>query len=241
MSAIKLSAKKLKDTSNLKKIAAAWYEYTIERGNIMNLMHAPETGNWSDFGVWFANSLAGCVQNPNRFYFSKCVLNDSNVYISPGDKYASKVVKEFVLRGTSNTEGCGVAESTPWTYLSIPDFKMAGHGFWSYCTIANLDGSVPLATTPLVFTRGLKTDGTWDEKYGLYGSKGGYIAFCDGHVTWFDGNKPAKFLKWDGSGYTSNIREALPNVAKIGNCSVWGNPNGIYNNLVMWGSGTGGN
>jgi prepilin-type processing-associated H-X9-DG protein len=42
---------------------------------------------------------------------------------------------------------------------------------------------VPLATTPLAFTRGLKIDGTWDEKYGLYGSKGGYVVFCDGHVT----------------------------------------------------------
>ncbi|MDR2812705.1 MAG: hypothetical protein LBB05_02905 [Puniceicoccales bacterium] len=53
-------------------------------------------------------------------------------------------------------------------------------------------------------------DGTWDEEAGLYGSKGDYVVFCDGHVTWFDGSKPAKFLKWDQSGYTSKIYEAVP-------------------------------
>jgi prepilin-type processing-associated H-X9-DG protein len=82
----------------------------------------------------------------------------------------------------------------------------------------------------------IKTDGTWDEKYGLYGSKGGYVVFCDGHVTWFDGSKPAKFLHWNGEKYTTDIRQALPNVAKIGNGGV----RGQYSNLVIWGSGTGG-
>jgi hypothetical protein len=113
--------------------------------------------------------------------------------------------------------------------------------FFSYCTIGNLDGSVPLATTPLAFTRGLKTDGTWDGKYGLYGTKGGYVVFCDGHTVWFDGSRPAKFLHWNQQEYTTDIRFAVPNVTKIGNGGVWATPAGAYSNLVMWGSGTGGN
>jgi prepilin-type processing-associated H-X9-DG protein len=44
----------------------------------------------------------------------------------------------------------------------------------------------------------------------LYGDKGGYVVYCDGHVAWFDGSKPARFSKWDKSGYTSNILEAKP-------------------------------
>jgi prepilin-type processing-associated H-X9-DG protein len=75
---------------------------------------------------------------------------------------------------------------------------------------------VPLDITPLAFTRGLKTDGTWDETAGLYGSKGGYVVFCDGHVTWYDGSKPAKFLKWDKSGYTSDIREVMRGIGLEG-------------------------
>jgi hypothetical protein len=84
----------------------------------------------------------------------------------------------------------------------------------SYCfVISSLDGAPP-GTTPLGFTRGLNKKGKWDEKAGLYGSKGGCVVYCDGHTAWFDGSKPAKFLKWDQSGYTSDIREAVPN-------SVW--------------------
>jgi hypothetical protein len=77
--------------------------------------------------------------------------------------------------------------------------------------MCNLPAHAPLDTTPFGFTRGLRKDGKWDEKTGLYRSKGGYVVFCDGHITWFDGSKPAKFLKWDQSGYTSDIREAVPN------------------------------
>jgi prepilin-type N-terminal cleavage/methylation domain-containing protein/prepilin-type processing-associated H-X9-DG protein len=244
MSSIKLSAQKVKDVSNLQKIAEAWREYTINRGNTMNLKQVSEQAGWSEFGMWFAFSLAGCVQDPNQFYPSKCVLNDPYVYVSQGDKYASKVLKEYVIRGASNTEGCDLAELTPWKRFINADFTISDGdygGFWSYCTIGNLNGSVPLTTTPLAFTRGLKTDGTWDEKYGLYGTKGGYVVYCDGHVTWFDGSKPAKFLHWNGQEYTSDIQKAVPNVAKIGNGGVMGIPKGTYNDLIMWGNGTGGN
>jgi prepilin-type processing-associated H-X9-DG protein len=245
MSAIKLSAQKVRDVANLKKIAAAWREYTIERGNIMNLMSVSAEASYGDYGNWFFWSLGGGIQNSsnNKYYPSKCVLNDPNVCISPGDKYASKVIKEYMLKGVSNAEGCSMSNSDCWTRIVNADFNMTGnyfHLFLSYCTIANLDGSVPLATTPLAFTRGLKLDGTWDEKYGLYGSKGGYVVFCDGHVTWFDGSRPTKFLKWDQSGYSTDIRYAVPNKAKIGNGGVRNVPKGQYSNLVMWGSGTGG-
>jgi hypothetical protein len=81
---------------------------------------------------------------------------------------------------------------------------------FSYCCVWGVDPSVPLDTTPIAFTRGLKENGYWDEKYGLYGSKGGYVVFGDGHVTWFDGDKPAKFLAYDREHYTSNIRETQP-------------------------------
>jgi prepilin-type processing-associated H-X9-DG protein len=80
----------------------------------------------------------------------------------------------------------------------------------SYCLMCTLPGNVPLDTTPLGFTRGLNKNGLWDAKVGLYGSKGGYVVYCDGHVAWFDGSKAAKFIKWDKSGYTSDIRQAVP-------------------------------
>ncbi|MDR2371945.1 MAG: type II secretion system GspH family protein, partial [Puniceicoccales bacterium] len=242
MSAIKLSAQKLKDVSNLQTIAAAWKEYTVERGNTMNLRQG-FGANYTDYGSWFAWSLAGVLQSSDKFYPSKCVLNDPNVYISPGDKYASKTLQEYIRTGVDGSEGCAINDSSPWSCVANADFGITSSNisfFLSYCTIANLDGSVPLATTPLAFTRGLKSDGTWDEKYGLYGSKGGYVVFCDGHVTWFDGSKPAKFLHWNGQEYTTDIRQTVPNIAKIGNGNVHKTPTAQYSNIVIWGSGTGG-
>jgi prepilin-type processing-associated H-X9-DG protein len=200
-------------------------------------------GSYTDYGNWFVLSLAGVEEGSGNFYPSKCVLNDPSVYLSPGDKYASKILQEYIIMGVDTSEGCNVKSFTPWSRVANADFGILGDSisfFLSYCTIANLDGSVPLATTPLAFTRGLKSDGTWDEKYGLYGSKDGYVVFCDGHVTWFDGSKPAKFLHWNGEKYTIDIRQAVPNVAKIGNGDVFKTPTAQYSNIVIWGSGTGG-
>jgi competence protein ComGC len=243
MSAIKLSAQKIQDVSHLKKIAEAWREYTIERGNTMNLRAISQGTDYADYGNWFARSLAGIMQDSNRFYPSKCVLNDSCVYISSGDKYASKAFREYIVRGKDNSEGCEVREDIPWSTAATADLKSVPHQsqtILSYCTIGNLDGSVPLATTPLAFTRGLKADGTWDGKYGLYGTEGGYVVFCDGHTTWFDGSRPAKFLHRNQQEYTTDIRKAVPNVARIGNGGVIGTVGNEYGNLIVQGNGTGG-
>jgi prepilin-type processing-associated H-X9-DG protein len=242
MSAIKLSAQKLKDVSNLQTIAAAWKEYTVERGNTMNLGQG-FGANYTDYGSWFAWSLAGMTPSPDRFYPSKCVLNDPHVYISSGDKYASKVLKEYIAMGVDTSEGTALKDWKPWSVIANADFSSLAKRdldwLLSYCTIGNLDASIPFATTPLAFTRGLKTDGTWDEKYGLYGSKGGYVVFCDGHVTWFDGSKPVKFLHWNGEQYTTDIRQAVPNVAKFG-CGGIKAISTALPNVIVWGNGIGG-
>ncbi|MDR0740435.1 MAG: hypothetical protein LBF34_01850 [Puniceicoccales bacterium] len=125
-------------------------------------------------------------------------LNDAYVYISPGDKYAIKLARGAVSAGAFNN------------WAQVNNFMIVSDVITSYCFVTGLLDGAPPGTTPLGFTRGLNKNGKWDEKAGLYGSKGGYVVFCDGHTTWFDGNKPAKFLKWDQSGYTSDIREALP-------------------------------
>jgi type II secretory pathway pseudopilin PulG len=104
MSAIRLSAKKVKDVSNLKKIAEAWKEYTINRGYAMNLMQGSDS-SWTDYGNWFAISLAGGIQDPDEFYPSKCILNDPSVYVSPGDKY-SEAIGESIIQTSGNIEEC---------------------------------------------------------------------------------------------------------------------------------------
>jgi prepilin-type processing-associated H-X9-DG protein len=126
-------------------------------------------------------------------------LVDPYIYISSNDKYATE-------------------PDIHWA--SIDNLMIVQDCIFSYCFVTGLPASVPLATTPLGFTRGLNKNGLWDEKAGLYGSKGGYVVYCDGHVTWFDGSRPAKFLKWDQLGYTSDIRETVPTGAIITGCNM---------------------
>ncbi|MDR2812642.1 MAG: hypothetical protein LBB05_02545 [Puniceicoccales bacterium] len=227
MSAIKLSAQKVRDVSNLKKIAEAWREYSINRS--YGKMPISE----EKYGTHFIQLLSGCGENfdtgAKAGRVDGCILNDPYVYVSPGDKYASPIQNETIGRLT---------QDGAW-YWSYP-LKLVSNGLgpgseiFSYCLAWGIDPSASLDTTPLGFTRGLKENGYWDEKYGLYGSKGGYVVFCDGHTTWFDGSKPAKFLKWDRSGYTNNIRETLAKDVLI-TCgyNVRNNVRGTDNSLLV--------
>jgi hypothetical protein len=218
MSAIKLSAQKLKDQSNLQTIAKAWYECAVNRGWTINEI------NGKSIHLTFAEQLAGFGKSSP----SDMILNDPYVYISPGDKHASRVTQEAICRFADGV----IVSNEPW--LSAPsDSKFRWGTLISYCLALNLPSNVPAETTPLAFTRGLRSDtGTWDEILGLYGSKGGYVVFCDGHVTWFDGSKPARFLKWDQSGYTSDIWEAVPPGSKFC-CSDWGSYGGSTQAILV--------
>jgi hypothetical protein len=200
MSTLKRSVQKLRDVSHLQKIRGAWYEAIVNRGWEMGAC----------WGAYFAMNLAGY----DRSSLSDMILNDPHVYVSPGDKYASKVLKEAICIMNTNENKilyCDSFEKTNHFMINNTDYGW----FLSYCFITGLPANVPLDTTPFAFTRGLRADGKWDEKVGLYGSSGGYVIYCDGHVVWFDGSRPAKFLKWDRSGYTNNIRQAVPNQVGI--------------------------
>jgi type II secretory pathway pseudopilin PulG len=233
MSAIKVSAQKVRDVSNLKKIAEAWRECVINRGREI------DSCDWigrPGYVSLVMERLAGC--DASNSGPSDMILNDPYVYISSGDKYAAKITKDVICL----FDGTRVHESGGW-YTGVSNFMSNGNFFIGYCLISGLSGNVPLNTTPFAFTRGLCADGTWDEKAGLYGSKGGYVVYCDGHTIWFDGSKPAKFLKWDQLGYTNDIRGAIPSHAWItcGNPGINTNYRNSNNQLVILSSaGTGG-
>ncbi|MDR2372410.1 MAG: hypothetical protein LBD60_04665 [Puniceicoccales bacterium] len=138
------------------------------------------------------------------------LITDPHVYISSADRYASPIVGESVIGDFPNG-------SHGTAFKAVNNFMTNGNNvLFSYCLITRFESNVSLETTPVAFTRSLKENGLWGEKAGLYDSKGGFVAFGDGHVTWFDGDKPAKFLKWTGDGYTNNIQDALPRFGVAG-------------------------
>jgi hypothetical protein len=145
MSAIKLSAQKIKDASNLKTIAAAWRECAINRGWTF--------GKGEIGATIFVEQLAG----RGKTNISDVVLNDANVYISPGDKYASKPQRE-TLTYFSNYWGIDCTGAFPNTSNFMNSSPEDAQRI-SYCLIANLPSSAPLDTTPFAFTHGLREDG----------------------------------------------------------------------------------
>ncbi|TSJ77063.1 hypothetical protein [Rariglobus hedericola] len=75
------------------------------------------------------------------------------------------------------------------------------------------------ASTPIAWTRGLQSDGTW-AKHSPYGGEGGHIVFLGGNVSYFKnlGSTTAagELVRYDGKGTTNNILEALPPGTRIG-------------------------
>jgi len=64
------------------------------------------------------------------------------------------------------------------------------------------------ATTPIAYTRGLKKDGTWDPKKGVYGDWGGHMVFLNGSTTTFQGGVKNKLTSTRDTP-TSDVTETV--------------------------------
>jgi hypothetical protein len=81
--------------------------------------------------------------------------------------------------------------------------------------LGQLSANMP-ATTPLIWTRGLKPDGTWSSD-SPNGTSGGHIVFLGGNVQRFSTlTSGIELQRFDGKGKTRNIIEALPPGTRIG-------------------------
>jgi|GEM_PF-2670017 Predicted transmembrane transcriptional regulator (anti-sigma factor) len=91
-----------------------------------------------------------------------------------------------------------------------PEFAAAKPAFGA--VLAGIDTSMP-ATTPILWTRGLREDGTWAPD-NPFGDQGGYVLFLGGEIRYFF-NGHAKFVGRDGQP-TSRLRDALPEGSRTG-------------------------
>ena len=92
-----------------------------------------------------------------------------------------------------------------------PDF--AGLRLSFAVLLSGLEPGAP-RSTPVAWTRGLRADGTWAPD-SPYGGDGGHVVFLDGTVTFFR-RIEGGLARYDGRGETSDIREALPPGARVG-------------------------
>jgi prepilin-type N-terminal cleavage/methylation domain-containing protein len=80
------------------------------------------------------------------------------------------------------------------------------------------------ATAPVLFTRGLRPDGTWDPDTGACKDAGGYVAYLGGNVQFHPNTATNKFTSNRSSRQTDNLLQAIPynTITPANSARVWG-------------------
>lgn len=125
-------------------------------------------------------------------------LNDASIWINPIDPGARETSVTTVLAADGKTLDTAFAKLKPSIAVLL----------------SGLDTGLEPSTTPIAWTRGLQPDGTW-AAHSPYGTRGGHIVFLGGNVQYFH-SVVGQLDRYDGKGKTSDIREALPPGAVIG-------------------------
>ena len=176
---------KMKSMNNASNIAKTWLSY-VKTGTRTRMVVGKDIYEW-------AAVLA-----------EKQELNDPNIWILDFDLPVTEKISEGVAMPVSVSNRVG----NNWKLN--PEFK----SFPLSWEVANRTDPNAPAKTPLVWTRGLKSNGYWDEQTGVFKQEGGHIAFVDAHVEWFTSLKDENTGQGLLNGYnktnrTYNIAQAI--------------------------------
>lgn len=98
------------------------------------------------------------------------ILTDPSFYFAKNDPVFSGTYPTFII----NPSAARNSLHTTFTTSRSPSWEFVGGVKMS-----------DAATSPLAYTRGLQTNGTWSATSGVYKDSGGYIAFLGGNVTFY--------------------------------------------------------
>lgn len=176
---------KMKSMNNASNIAKTWLSYS-KTGTRVRVIKRKNIYEW-------AAVLA-----------EKQDLNDPNIWILDFDLPVAEKISEGVAMPVSVSNRVG----NNWKLN--PEFK----AFPISWEVANATDPNAPSKTPLVWTRGLKPNGFWDEQTGVFKQEGGHIAFVDAHVEWFASLKDENTGQGLLNGYnktnrTYNIAQAI--------------------------------
>lgn len=183
------SARKSSISNNLRQIAMAYY-YIINNNDSQRMSNKTV----HDFAVMLAE---------------KADLNDVRFWVIDEDP----LVERF---------GNGIA--SPIVFFDNGE-RVVNNEFkecpLSIVVAKGVSMNVNVSTTPIAWTRGLGVNGKWasynDDNPGVFGDKGGFIAFLDGHVKWYAdlGQNGGLLIHYVTRKPTNNIYEALPPYASV--------------------------
>lgn len=180
-------ANKSKSSANIRSIAVSYATYSTSGGRIRTLTKARLQSTDSGENV----------HGVGEFLAKNVDLTDASIWIIGSDPAVAAYTSELpVIIGFRDSENV-FQRSQEWT-TDVPvgyDFAIA------------VSGNAPSTTTPLLWTRGLNTSGTWgkDTPWGL----GGHIAYLDGHVSFYTelGEEDGQLVDPDTGDLTSNIND----------------------------------
>lgn len=180
-------ANKSKSSANIRSIAVSYATYSTSGGRIRTLTKARLQSTDSGENV----------HGVGEFLAKNVDLTDASIWIIGSDPAVAAYTSELpVIIGYRDSENI-FQRSQEWT-TDVPvgyDFAIA------------VSGNAPSTTTPLLWTRGLNTSGTWgkDTPWGL----GGHIAYLDGHVSFYTelGDEDGQLVDPDTGNLTTNIND----------------------------------
>jgi prepilin-type N-terminal cleavage/methylation domain-containing protein len=127
------------------------------------------------------------------------ILTDPAFYFAKNDPQFSGTYPTFIIQPSTARNTL----HTTFTTSRSPSWEFVGGVKMS-----------DAATAPVIYTRGLQSNGTWSVTSGVYKDSGGYIAFLGGNVAFypstaslFVSNNPAST---SASRVPSDIRQAIP-------------------------------
>ena len=183
-------ANKTKSSSNIRSIAVSYATYSTSGGKVRTLTKS----RLGDI------ELGETVQGVAEFLGKQVDLNDAAIWLIGSDPavtdYQNSGNELPAVVGFRNDQNI-YTKAPLWTN-EVP----VGYDF-----AIGAGGNDPTSTTPLLWTRGLTTEGTWgkDTPWGL----GGHIAYLDGHVSFYTelGSEDGQLVDPTNGTLTSNITD----------------------------------
>lgn len=177
--AVRGNAQRAASSADLRSIAQAYVNYSTSTGRVRTIPAA------SDIYVW-GQTLATEVD-----------LIDAQLYFIESDPAVSGVTLPQVVAFVDPSTGATTIGEN-WEGSPI-----------SYTVVSGLSANAPSSTTPLLWTTGLRGDGTWDPADSPWEGRGGHIAYLDSSVRYFNRNVDGAFLNYTSRVSTSDIRQAI--------------------------------
>ncbi|MDR2377292.1 MAG: prepilin-type N-terminal cleavage/methylation domain-containing protein [Puniceicoccales bacterium] len=160
------SSRRARGASNMRQIAVAFIHYCNGYSGESRTVPPPTGADAAWPTYHWARTLAQAG-----------VLNEAAVYLWNDDSYLKKMAGGELPKVVIDASGnMSAGADAAWFHASV--VTLAG---------VNPDSNTSPEMIPIAYTRGLNTTtGRWDAVTGVYGDEGGFIAFFDGHVEWFE-------------------------------------------------------